>query len=926
MNPFPSFSLYCAVTSKEEADGLLLGYDNLLISYAFFRKNPQQAVDIFSKAEKSILDSGAFAAFTTGREVYLDQYASYIHEVQEGVDDFEYVALDSIGDGAKTFALLERMLEAGLSPIPVLQKEAANGTLQTLLDMGFKRLCFGGLLGSLNKDYLDEMWGIVAGRKDSDEINIHGLGVTNMDSLKRYPWGTVDSSSVSMCYRFGFALTGFDQNRLTFTAKKKTHDYIRGFVPEWEDQPLGVKPNKLLGGISPRQWLLRDQSGFYKEAETAFQVYRKKTGYPWLGSQLTLGFFGTAAWVPESISDEDLPLIAPPEIRKGRGVRLPDLSDSWDLVGNEVSVDLPDFNVPNVFAIDFESLYNSSYSVKSMGARLYSLDERFEAYCVSVVGEGKGWCGVTERAAWDKLYGKTILAHNAGFEQYLCRRLELDEVIPKGFTDSCRWICTADMSAFVGCGRALDVSAKTLLGITVDKDVRDRLKYRNCTSEELLEYGLKDSITCYQLWQKLNDVFPSHEQRLADETRRIGRGNIHVDIQKAEQWRDEIKTFVESDPFSKDIPFSVNSNKQAASFFLENYGAEAPPNWRANDPFYYAWKQDLPIPARDLLERREEIRKAVRLQGVIQAVLDRTDEASRLFYELKYFGARPGRWSGGGGLNMQNWNRGARWNIRELLVAPPGHILGILDFSQIEARSLLWLAEDWDQLKLIREIGDVYEAHARSTMNYTYPGKLADVDKDLRALAKARVLALGYGCGSAMFQFMADWLCKLKLEMSTCVSTVEDYRETNWRIVELWQDRIARARKKVGRDFHITIPSGRDLIYRGLHYREQEKFGRTGKSLFASLGGRVSGIYGGLLIENENQAFCRDIMGAAWLRCVNANYLPNMTIHDELIFNFKEEKAEKDLKVVKGLMEMEPTWCEGLPLGVSSVLSRHYTK
>ena len=313
-----------------------------------------------------------------------------------------------------------------------------------------------------------------------------------------------------------------------------------------------------------------------------------------------------------------------------------------------------------------------------------------------------------------------------------------------------------------------------------------------------------------------------------------------------------------------------------------------------------------------------EFKKTRKLRKTVEAILDRTDENDRLFYELRYFGATTGRWSGAGGLNMQNFHRKARWDVRGLLVPPKGYVLGIFDYSQIEARSLLWLIDDKEQLGLVKKFGDVYEAHARATMGYDNPLPLKKGNPELRHLAKARVLALGYGCGAGNFQNMAKRLCGLDLTEKECVATVADYRKTNWRIENHWKKRQAEARECIGGNYRVKLPSGRELFYYNVR--------RDGGGLVADVGNRTTRIYGGLMVENENQAFCRDILAAGWLRCLRAGYFPALSVHDELVFCLPEKTADRDFAIIKGLMEQCPAWCAGVPLGVEGELSYKYKK
>src|SRR5690606_32849431 len=160
---------------------------------------------------------------------------------------------------------------------------------------------------------------------------------------------------------------------------------------------------------------------------------------------------------------------------------------------------------------------------------------------------------------------------------------------------------------------------------------------------------------------------------------------------------------------------------------------------------------------------------------------------------VKYCGANTGRWSGGGGLNMQNLNRSEAEGVdlRRAIVAPPGHVLGVVDFAQIEARTLLYLAGDHHALGMLREHPalDVYEAHARQTMDYAEDELLkafcARTGSGLRQLAKARVLGLGFGCGPEKFVSVAKSMAGLEISLEESKRIVGEYRESNPKVVGL---------------------------------------------------------------------------------------------------------------------------------------------
>jgi DNA polymerase I-like protein with 3'-5' exonuclease and polymerase domains len=92
----------------------------------------------------------------------------------------------------------------------------------------------------------------------------------------------------------------------------------------------------------------------------------------------------------------------------------------------------------------------------------------------------------------------------------------------------------------------------------------------------------------------------------------------------------------------------------------------------------------------------------------------------RMEAHLMYFGATTGRWSAAGMAESAELNQkeSGGVDIRGLLVPAPGRRFLIVDFSQIEARILLWLARDEKTLEVIRSGVSVYDAHARSTMGW----------------------------------------------------------------------------------------------------------------------------------------------------------------------------------------------------------------
>jgi DNA polymerase len=296
-------------------------------------------------------------------------------------------------------------------------------------------------------------------------------------------------------------------------------------------------------------------------------------------------------------------------------------------------------------------------------------------------------------------------------------------------------------------------------------------------------------------------------------------------------------------------------------------------------------------------------------------------------YTLKYFGAHTGRFSGDGGFNMQNIYRDARFGImlRNVFIPRPGKKFLIVDYAQVEARILAWVVGLVETLELVRQGLSIYEVHAIQTMGWDVSkGSLKKVDPELYLLAKARVLALGYGCGAVKFQAMAKILCGLELDPLTCKRTVDDFRMKNPAIVRHWQElqrNMTAATRSKTRQFRHTLPSGRHLDYFDVNMSD----GLRAKN---ERGGHSYKYYGGKLSENEIQAIGLDIIGDAIVACTDhaPEYPIVLQVHDELVFEVPEDISEKEIDRVCTLMTESSPWAEGLPLEVEWTLTNHYEK
>ena len=437
----------------------------------------------------------------------------------------------------------------------------------------------------------------------------------------------------------------------------------------------------------------------------------------------------------------------------------------------------------NPVALDFETIYDESYSIQGSTYWHYVNDPRFHAYQVSMVGDDFSYVGSVESAPWDRLVGRSLIAHNAAFDKAVLERLiELNKV-PNMRTPS--FHCTLDLCAYHQMPRGLANAAKEVLGVTVSKVVRSQMKGRTWESlsaserEALSAYALKDSELCRDLWMKLGSSWPMQERFLSDHTRDAGMRGLHIDVTKLTGSIDLLRTAVFH--LGKMLPwFTSGDIKPLSLIHIREQGRkdniEVPGSLDLRDPDAIAWETKY-APLFDWVRALRGYRRVNALLKKLETLLMMCRPDGTAPYQLKYFGAAAtGRWSGNGGWNLQNIPRnpivvckkcwGCNFDdgtleenanedticpfcksddvefidMRGLIMAPPGKVFVVSDYAQIEARMLLWQVKDFVTLEQVSKGESVYSAHARVTMNWNGVD-LKKEDKRLYALAKARCLS-----------------------------------------------------------------------------------------------------------------------------------------------------------------------------------------
>lgn len=653
-----------------------------------------------------------------------------------------------------------------------------------------------------------------------------------------------------------------------------------------------------------------------------------------------------------------------------------------------------------VIGYDWETYYatKQSYGIKELGMWRYLHDDRFDPYLIAVSDGEDSWAGPPSRFNFAAVEGQTLVSHNKHFDSMVTAAAEEKGMIPR--VQPAEWHCTANMSSYLCNRRSLADACSHLLGVTLSKEVRDYANGKHADDmiadgkwPDMLGYGRSDAFNCRELFIKHGHRWPEHERRLSELTIKQGSRGIQIDVDLLKKYivlaTDALRIAEEQLPWIAEG--RPPTSPKAIAELCHKQGIPCPPvKSRDGEEAFIAWEKAY-CHRHPWIEHVANWRSINKFLDSLQTICTRLDPSGVLSFSLKYFGAHTGRWSGDARINMQNFRKeplfldDRRWlisditrlkeiqnsqtlpayvtevlDIRKLFIARPGKKLIISDLSQIEPRVLAWLVGDQTMLDMMRKGQSPYEAHARATMGFV-GGNMKKEDKDGYALAKARVLGLGYGCGWEKFIVVAMAMAGLDITVNdpefvqacndeglpcfdgdgkpkmvsgygyTSRKIVNEYRASNPKIVGLWRTLDMAFKESVGGDFEMTLPSGRVMTYPQVMRQTRSVPRRDGKPGFerkivytAMIGDRRFPMYGGLLVENLVQAASRDVFGSQLLTLDATPGLDVLfTVHDEAI---NEAEPEMTVRDVENIMSQTPPWLEGCPIAAEGCEAAHYKK
>jgi len=154
--------------------------------------------------KKYILDSGAFTAFNKGTKIDIDEYIEF---VRLHSDLFDYcISLDVIGNAKDSYHNWKYIQSKGVNVIPVFHL----GTDEKWLLRYLKQTDYIGIgaIAKLNTNQrvmgLTRIWkDYLIDSNQKAKVKVHGLGLTSIGIVLRYPWYSLDSASCIKNAGFG---------------------------------------------------------------------------------------------------------------------------------------------------------------------------------------------------------------------------------------------------------------------------------------------------------------------------------------------------------------------------------------------------------------------------------------------------------------------------------------------------------------------------------------------------------------------------------------------------------------------------------------------------------------------------------------------------------------------------------------------------
>ena len=352
---------------------------------------------------------------------------------------------------------------------------------------------------------------------------------------------------------------------------------------------------------------------------------------------------------------------------------------------------------------------------------------------------------------------------------------------------------------------------------------------------------------------------------------------------------------------------------------------------------------------------------------------------------IKYHIASTGRW-GGRGLQIQNFSKPPlgfpKWydhellcrliaevdvdyisglygsisealkaSVRGLIKAPKGKKFVGADYAQIEARIVMWLANDATGLQDFAGAGKIYESMAGTIFNM--PADAVPKSSFQRDVGKETVLGCGFGMGWKKFLHRCVMDRGLSVDQNVAQKAVAEYRTRYKKVPLAWktcEQMAIKAIENPGETFYACdnrlsycvtrghlfakLPSGRHLSYpQAFVSEEPNDWGHQQKRVYYYAWNQKApgnkwvpcDIWGGTLFQHGVQAIAADVMACGMLNAEGNKYKSIFTVHDESVALVIDSPRYNKDTYEKMLCDL-PEWAKGMPIKAEGFEGPRYKK
>ena len=171
---------------------------------SFWNRPLNDAQRCTDKGNELFLDSGAYSAYTQGREIDIDRYAEFIHAsdgIWNNVANLDYIpgkGFSPASAAEKSYRNQHHLEKRGCTVVPCFHMGEPYRYLERYA-AEYPYIALGGMVKArkeLLASWLDWCWIKHLTYEDGrPRVKVHGFGISSYWAATRYPWHSMDSCS-----------------------------------------------------------------------------------------------------------------------------------------------------------------------------------------------------------------------------------------------------------------------------------------------------------------------------------------------------------------------------------------------------------------------------------------------------------------------------------------------------------------------------------------------------------------------------------------------------------------------------------------------------------------------------------------------------------------------------------------------------------